>query len=435
FYEFDRRNQRYTFGDPLTDISTTAGQNFYIGKYKTSGNTLFNQEYAFLSNKVGFKTHWGNFVAGAYYKNRYVMGSKKMSIVTANALVSSPIPEIGKWFDDPKADIRLHENYIGGFLKYKLADSIHFEFNGEFMASLINKSRNEAVLDSIIIQQTTIVNTTITSFDTTRVLQANPYQNYTYKGDYNFNFKAYVYNFELGLSLIRQTPSLVNYYSLQHNLYHWYQGLQPSISNNIYAKYHFNHKQFFLEINPSIYQLQNYVYFNSDVKPVQTEVDKPLFYGMMDVTFNTHVGILHLDTKFKYTYIPTNQPQVVRMPAFYVNPRIYIKYVPKSKINKQDFRFGFDIYYRSTYYGDVYMPSVGQFFVQNSANDNTTNFKLKENVLIDFFVTAKLRNARIFLKINQLNQLLGFSRGYYISPFYPATNGSFQLGVHWLLFD
>ncbi len=428
FYEFDRRNQRYTFGDPVTRLSSNIDSNFYKGGNRhAEGKAYFNYEFAYITNKIGLKSNWGKFAIGFYYKNRYVTGSKQLSIVSGFDFFSSPGREIGKWLADPKAEIRLYESYFGGFAKYKLSDSISFEFAGEMMASLINKSKPDSVYEAA-------VNASPNTMDTSKVYLPNQYRNYDYKGDYNFNFKANLYNVEFGLNLLRNSPSIINYYSLQHNLYYWNQPLRASTSNNLYAKFHLESKKVYFSLQPSVFQLQNYTYFNSEVMPMQTDKDKQLYYGFLDLTFNASLWLIHFDTQVKYTYIPNNQPDVIRMPAYYVNPRIYIKYVPKSKINKQDFRFGFDIYYRSNYYGDTYMPSVGQFLVQDLQNSSNL-YSLNNNTLVDFFITAKLRNARIFLKINQLNQLVGLSKGYYISPYYPAINGGFQFGLHWLLFN
>jgi len=430
FYEFDRRNQRYTFGDAITNLSANADSNFYKGASRRTEKTYFNYEFAFITHKLGFKSNWGKFAIGAYYKNRYVMGSKQLSVLSGFEFLSSPGGELGKWFNDPKAEIRLSESYFGGFVRYRLKDSISLAFSGEMMASLINNSKADSVFDYIAVKTNTEVPT---KNDTSKVYLQNPYRNYNYKGDYNFNFKANIYNLELGLNLNRSSPTLVSMYALNHNLYAWQQDLRASISNNLYAKYDVALKKIYFAIQPSVYQLQSYTYFNSDVLPVQTDKDDVLLYGMVDLTFNTSLWKIHFDIQAKYTYIPTNQPDVIRMPAFYANPRIYLKYVPKSKQFKQDFRFGFDIYYRSSYFGDTYMPSVGQFLVQNLQNPGS--FSLNNNILVDFFITAKLRNARIFLKINQLNQFVGLSKGYYISPYYPAINGGFQFGLHWLLFN
>lgn len=437
FYEFDRRNQRYTFSDPFPLLPKEGEVNFYKGSYKRSLETFFNQEFAFVTNKAGIKSNLDKLVFGAYLKNRNVMGSNKLTVPMADDVLGNPLRTLVNWLDDPKANIRLNENYIGGFLKGNLTDSIRFEANGEWMLSMTNRSNNQDILDSLVVGSRKVIRTndTITVTDTTKVYQSGPYQKYKYKGDYNLDFKVFVYNFEAGINFTRQSPALINYYSLQHNMYHWYQDLNPSITNSIYAKYHYQHKNFYFDIKPSLFQLSNYVYFNENIRPTQTDDKKQLYYAFLDLTFNTHLGPMHFDTKFKYTFSPDDQPKVIRMPTFFINPRIYFKIVPKSKVNKQDFRIGFDIYYRSSYFGDVYMPSVGQFYVQNSANDRTTNFKMSENVMVDFFITAKLRNAKVFLKFNQINQLAGLTRGYYISPYYPAINGTFQFGLNWLLFD
>jgi hypothetical protein len=92
------------------------------------------------------------------------------------------------------------------------------------------------------------------------------------------------------------------------------------------------------------------------------------------------------------------------------------------------FLFGFDVQYRLGYFADAYMPATMQFYVQNFQS-------VQPNTVVDFFINARLKNARVFFKLTNLNELLGANKGYYASPYYPAMRGSFQFGVNWFLFD
>ncbi len=423
FHEFDRRNQKYASGDPTTATDTVATA-FYKGTNRVNDITRFNYEFAYIYNKIGLKTTLGHFTAIGYYKHRSVQASRELSIVSGINVFGYPREEFRKFFGtDPKSVIRLNEHYIGGALFYRIKDSVSLELRGEFIAAFQNNSVNQTVYEGP---------TTVGAFGTSGII-VNPSKIYTNKYDYNVNLKAQFYNLEVGLNATRATPPIINFYSLQHNLYSWHSELSPTITNSIYAKYQLRSKNSYFAIQPSVYQVENYNYFNSDIKPTQTPSGTKLFYGMMDLNFNIRLWKIHFDNYAKLTYIPENQRNdpkldVIRMPTVFFNPRIYFKYVPNNKKFKQDFRFGFDIYYRSAYYGNAYMPSIGQYYVQN-------DFELKENVLVDLFITAKLRNARLFLKINQFNQAVGLTKGYYITPYYPGSLPSFVLGVHWMLFD
>jgi hypothetical protein len=81
------------------------------------------------------------------------------------------------------------------------------------------------------------------------------------------------------------------------------------------------------------------------------------------------------------------------------------------------------------------MPAISQFYLQN-------NFLLNDYILIDLFINVKIRNARLFARMNQINSFFGTnapniisSSGYYISPGYVAPSNFLTFGVTWMLFD
>jgi hypothetical protein len=119
---------------------------------------------------------------------------------------------------------------------------------------------------------------------------------------------------------------------------------------------------------------------------------------------------------------------VIRLPMILYNPKIFFQYIPIKKVNRQEFRIGFDIYYWTAFFANAYNPGYGQFYVQD-------DFKMNYSFLVDLFLVAKMRNAKVFFKINQFNKMLNLTRGIYISPYHPAPNSQFAFGVNWLLFD
>lgn len=88
---------------------------------------------------------------------------------------------------------------------------------------------------------------------------------------------------------------------------------------------------------------------------------------------------------------------------------------------------GVTFQYFTDYYADDYNPLIGEFYVQDK-------MKIGNFPLIDFFVNAKIKQFRIFLKAEHLNS--GFT-GYqfYSAPNYPYRDFTFRFGIIWDFFS
>lgn len=420
FHEFDRRNQKYAFRDNISPSEVFS--TYYKSNAKSADSINYRREFAYINNRVGIKSQFGNFSWNGFLRYRNVQSADEMAKPKGDKFFSTPSTEINKFLGiNPLSTLVLDEYYIGGGANYRKGDSINIEFKAELLSFMNNRSSTLPVFEDSL-----IIGLGSASQDTILVVENSPFRNYNYKGDYQISTRFQFFNWEFGGASVKSSPAITDLYSYRHSAYYWNNNFDATFTQQLYFKYHYKFKDLYLSVSPSFVSIKNHIYYNPSFQPTQEKQN--LNFGFLDLQLNTNLWWVHFDNYFKYTFIPSNQPDVIRMPELYFNPRIYLKYVPKKKVNRQDFRFGFDIYYRSAYFGDGYMPSISRFYIQN-------DFMLNNNILLDFFVTAKMRNARIFLKINQLNQMLGFTNGYYITPYYPGTLGSFVMGVHWLLFD
>lgn len=408
FHEFDRRNQKYRYGDPTfaqTGIDTT----FYKGAALYNDTTKFNYEFAYISNKIGAKTNIEKLTLIAYLKQRDVWAAHELTAINLFAIAERPWGAYKNWVvNDPLSQIRLREHYAGANAVYRLNDSVHVTISIEQMLGLTNYSTNAA------------------------------FKNY-------FNYKADFYaeatikwhtQWKAGLGASRAAPSMFSIYSMMHNHYFWWNNFKSVNTFHAFALYNLNYKKNFFCLKPWLFTTQNPVYytvvtneFNSQKQFTALQFTQSMVsYFFTDATVNLKLWKIHLDNFVRLTTRLKDEENIFRMPVVFVNSQTYFRYVPAKKAFTQDFRIGFDIFYRSQYFGDAYMPAAGQFFLQNE-------FPLISNALVDFYIAAKMRNARFFLKMNQLNQLLQLTRGYYITPYYPGTRGSFAFGIQWYFFD
>ena len=86
--------------------------------------------------------------------------------------------------------------------------------------------------------------------------------------------------------------------------------------------------------------------------------------------------------------------------------------------------FGVDLRFRYQNNSPWYDPLLGSFY--------PTYQTLKTYPVLDFFVNAKIKTVRIFLKVTNLTSAGG---GYFSAYAYPAADITFQAGVKWRFFE
>ena len=73
------------------------------------------------------------------------------------------------------------------------------------------------------------------------------------------------------------------------------------------------------------------------------------------------------------------------------------------------------------------MPATNQYYVQTSQ-------KVGNYPFIDFFLNARIKPVRVFVKIDHLTQ--GFlGSNYSLTPGYLQNDRAFKFGLNWLFFD
>ena len=88
---------------------------------------------------------------------------------------------------------------------------------------------------------------------------------------------------------------------------------------------------------------------------------------------------------------------------------------------------GFTLNYFTKYYANDYNPVIGEFYTQ-------TETKIGAFPLIDFFVNARVKQARIFLKAEHFNSAFtGYN--FYAAPNYPYRDFMVRFGLVWNFFQ
>ncbi|MBJ7880210.1 putative porin [Gelidibacter salicanalis] len=171
--------------------------------------------------------------------------------------------------------------------------------------------------------------------------------------------------------------------------------------------------------------ITNYAYFSKDsdnnVKPTQT--GHTLKYLKVDVSKEFQFGKFALDNTILYQNVldgegVLNVPQIITRNTLYFSDRLF-----KNALFLQT---GVTVNYFTDYAMDAYDPLLAEFYVQNQTEIG--NFPR-----LDFFINAKIRQTRIFIKAEHFNSAFtGYN--YFSAPNNPYRDFTIRFGLVWNFF-
>ena len=188
-------------------------------------------------------------------------------------------------------------------------------------------------------------------------------------------------------------------------------------------------------LSANIATINNYAYFAIDTDQTAVEGSENAFVR----PFQEANSIEHL--KIKYA-------KEVRVGRFALNNTIMYQNVIQSKevlnvpqlVTRNTLYFSSDVFkkamfiqtgftfkYFTAYTMDAYNPVLGEFYVQGDE-------KLGGYPILDFFINAKVKQTRIFLKAEHFNSNFG-KRNYYAAPNYPYRDFVIRFGLVWNFFS
>ncbi|GGG34563.1 hypothetical protein GCM10011414_00010 [Croceivirga lutea] len=191
------------------------------------------------------------------------------------------------------------------------------------------------------------------------------------------------------------------------------------------------------DISVKYSNIDNYTYFDSNATTEQIEA------GQQDAfvkPFQETATINYLRAKWQkeikwrkwalnntVLYQNVNQNnQVLNLPEILTRNTLYYS----SDVFKKAMyiQTGVTFKYFSAYNMDAYNPLIGDFYIQDSE-------ELGAYPLIDFFINAKVRQTRIYLKAEHLNTLWQKEYNYYAAPNYPYRDFVIRFGLVWNFFS
>lgn len=204
--------------------------------------------------------------------------------------------------------------------------------------------------------------------------------------------------------------------------YNWQTNFDNEISQRLFADFKSSK---IANLYASLSQIENYTYFSTDenggVKPFQS--GEQVRYLKIKAEKEFDLGLFGSYNTIMYQNV-LQGVGVLNLPEIVTRNSIYYKdYWFDKALYLQT---GFTLKYFSKYQMNAYDPVLAEFYVQNSQ-------ELGGFPAVDFFFNAKVDKARIFLKLQHLNDLLEGNNNF-TAPGYPYTDFLIRFGLVWDLF-
>ncbi len=171
------------------------------------------------------------------------------------------------------------------------------------------------------------------------------------------------------------------------------------------------------------YIVNNYVYFNENVQPVQSNDAVNVFRAKLIQNF-TIWNFLHQDNQIYYQTVGGNSA-AMPLPELVSRNSLYFEFNLFKKVLKC--LVGAEMKYFTSYNSPSYDPATGRFF-------NAMEQPIGDYPLIDVFANFELRSARIFVKYEHVNEGLNGYR-YFAAPNYPFPDRVLRIGITWRFFN
>lgn len=178
----------------------------------------------------------------------------------------------------------------------------------------------------------------------------------------------------------------------------------------------------YLTLEGNYFLLNNMVYFDEEALPIQNSTE----FGFFKFAARSFMefGWLGMRNQAVYQYATTDNfddfPSFMSYHSVFAN----FKLSNGNLINQT----GIDFYYNTGYYAMSYMPVSRVFYTQDE-------HRMRDKLLLDVFWNAKVGNARLFVKYENILGLVFDTKPHYDIPFYPIPESMFKFGVSWMFFN
>lgn len=251
-----------------------------------------------------------------------------------------------------------------------------------------------------------------------------PSSNYEAFAKYKFDENQYV---KISAQQISKIPDNIFVYSQSdYENYNWLN----SFKNEKQSILKVETKNKWFEASVQLSSLDDYLFFYNTEERLDSLVVKPFQYNKSIQYFAAEIAKevkyknWALDNRVKFQQVEQSD-NVLNVPQLILrNTLYYTKAVFKKAMLLQT---GVTVNYFEKYYADDYVPVIGEFYTQNL-------MKVGGFPVLDFFVNARVRQTRIYLKAEHFNALFTDKVKYYNTPNYPFRDFHIRFGLEWNFF-
>ena len=221
--------------------------------------------------------------------------------------------------------------------------------------------------------------------------------------------------FSADASIKNVSPSFFEqqYYS---NHFAWENSFDKSFYSTLSGKAELDFPFMHIALGVNYQDIGNYIYFNTDAKPVQWGGNLQVIG--VDAALNFKLGHFFLENKLVYQN--SSNLSVLPLPEFASFHNLYYQGKWFKVLTVQ---LGADLSYHTAYKAPAYMPATGVFYVQD-------NIMVGNYPLASVYANIHIRQTRIFFKYYHFNSSFS-GYNYFSMPHYPFNSAMFKLGISW----
>jgi hypothetical protein len=248
--------------------------------------------------------------------------------------------------------------------------------------------------------------------------------NYRIQGDIKSKW------FEASLKQIQYAPTFATQgYRGSHDV--WKNNFSNSESTQINGYLHYRSSAVSFSPGLTFTRLRNYVFYRQQIDgekekhvPFQSTGNQIIFSPEFKFSF-TFLRHVSFDNQVIYTKLLENADAAIRLPEMFINSQL--SYSNIFYHGNLDMHAGVDVHWKSAYKALGYDPAIQQFYTQDT-------FTVPAFPLVDLFFNAKVKRGRIFIKWNNIVQMIT-KNGYLPTPYYPGQRNVIDFGFDWSFYD
>lgn len=262
------------------------------------------------------------------------------------------------------------------------------------------------------------------TFTYSNSISKTPMSNFDAKLNYKLSEKN---NFAFQYQMISKIPDhIYNLYQSSYVDYNWSNDFKNEKINNLEA----SAKTQWFDAALQVTSMKDHLYFSNDATDPQQQIispkqyDKTINYLSVKVSREFKWWKLALDNTVLYQQVD-QEDDILNVPKIVTRNSLYFTdYFFKKALYLQS---GFTFNYFTKFYINDYNPVTVESFVQNER-------KVGDFPMVDFFINARVRQTRIFFKLEHFNSKFG-QNNFYTAPNYPYRDFMIRFGLVWNFFQ